>query len=264
MSWYQKKEEWRTNAVFNGFNGRLPFLSRLKESFLDQLLFIIGLVAFILGYLFDSIALIVLGSVFFLLFVLFLWIHFRHLPDRGRTVPSDSSQNLPNLFPSSSLENSSSGKTLSVPSSPPSKFDELHQNTTLSFLKTYGGRVKVTDEEEQRLVQRVQLLLEREQELKNIRTELEHEERALKQEIELVYDDFLFLAGLPNALEQDAPEHTAEEVKKVLIIVDELLEKLPEHEIRKFVASEDFALYQRLMEKMKQDHKPESKQNQTP
>ncbi|MBI2548672.1 hypothetical protein HYW21_04950 [Candidatus Woesearchaeota archaeon] len=261
MPWFEKKEELRKNTLFNG---QYSLLSRIKESFLDQLLFILGLVAFILGYVFDSVALIVLGSIFFLLFVLFLWIHFRHLPHADQSVSTGSLQPLPSSFPDKLAAKSSSEKVFSghAPLSP-SKFDELHQTTTLSFLKTYGNRVKVTDEEEQRLVQRVYLLLEREQELKNIRSELEHEEHALKTEIELVYDDFLFLTGLPSALEQHAPEHTlADDVKKVLTMVDELLEKLPEHEIRQFVASEDFAVYQRLMENIKQESTKEYSKGQ--
>ena len=45
-----------------------------------------------------------------------------------------------------------------------------------------------------------------------------------------------------------------EEVRKVLLLADHLLEKLPDEEVKEFLKSPDFALYKKVL---KQAHKQE-------
>jgi hypothetical protein len=42
-----------------------------------------------------------------------------------------------------------------------------------------------------------------------------------------------------------------EDIKKVLLITDNLLEKLPEEVINEFIKSKDFELYERVINKIK-------------
>lgn len=74
----------------------------------------------------------------------------------------------------------------------------------------------------------------------------EEEFTKAKAEVNKVGEDRKIEPGVPG------------DVKKVLLIVDELLEKLPEEEVDKFAQSNDFDLYKNIMEKVVgQKKKPE-------
>lgn len=97
---------------------------------------------------------------------------------------------------------------------------------------------------EEKIVEKVERLLKKENFLKK-------KEGQLKKEIDLIYDQALKLMNIETTM--ISTRHVEGDVKKVLKITDELLEKLPEEEIERFVKSKDFKLYKNVMKKMKEE-----------
>jgi len=116
--------------------------------------------------------------------------------------------------------------------------------------------------------------LEAEQQLKKEKTEQEQKEREKKKESEKQvqppeptkdYDDLIETVAKKEIatntkLEEkpkiktkvtEIPEVIDEDVKKALIVIDNLLEKLPEETIDEFVNSKDFAVYEKVINKYK-------------
>lgn len=121
-----------------------------------------------------------------------------------------------------------------------------------------------TDEDKEKdIVKKVNKLLKKEKELKQ-------KEKILASKIEGVYKSALELKGkeieikgrekeiikkekeLPKSrIIKEKSSSMDEDIKKVLKITDNLLEKLPDEEIDKFAKSNDFKLYRKVMEKIK-------------
>lgn len=95
---------------------------------------------------------------------------------------------------------------------------------------------------EDKIAEKVERLLKKEIFLKK-------KEGQLKREIDLIYDQALKLMNIEKTMV--SARHVEGDVKKVLRITDELLEKLPEEEIEKFVKSKDFKLYKNVMKHMR-------------
>lgn len=100
-----------------------------------------------------------------------------------------------------------------------------------------------------------------ETELAKRATELIKKEKELKKEIDNLYKDSVVVDNLRELMDNKhsaykefktkVKTHDKElnEIKKVLKITDNLLEKLPEEEIEKFVKSKKFRTYKKVIEK---------------
>lgn len=107
---------------------------------------------------------------------------------------------------------------------------------------------------EVRLAQRAQELIKKEK-------ELSQKEKELKREVDKLYKDSVVIDNLREItdkkhstlreIESKAKVHGKElhRIKKVLRITDDLLEKLPEEEIEKFVKSKKFNTYKKIIER---------------
>jgi len=100
-------------------------------------------------------------------------------------------------------------------------------------------------EEETEIVKHVQALLHKEK-------ILDKKEQDIKKQLEALYHMATTLDGKDKHLrQQDKTKGTDPDVKKVVKMLDDALDKLPEEEIDKFVRSQHYGLYKRVMEKLK-------------
>ena len=139
---------------------------------------------------------------------------------------------------------------------------------------------KAEDSEEIALLKQIDQVLKKEKELKvkekQFALHIEHlylHATQLAQKEEMLNKQALALAALQKKGPQTKPEAVVEkskekapkkkwwsfskkeqsmeeEVRRLLKIMDSLLEKLPEHEVEKFSQSEDFQLYKKVIEKL--------------
>jgi sensor c-di-GMP phosphodiesterase-like protein len=128
---------------------------------------------------------------------------------------------------------------------------------TDKFTKTGTGKLKPTEKE---IMEEVTNLREYEKRLKK-------KEKALHLQIERMYKHAQSVAKKHHRLSKKErelsnedkhskkiiipKENLNEDVRKVLKITDELLEKLPEKEIKRFVNSDEFKIYRKVMKEVK-------------
>ena len=101
-------------------------------------------------------------------------------------------------------------------------------------------------EEVDDLVNRLNEIVDQEKALKS-------KERAITNEIERLYKQTIQLQGV-EAVETKKMEPSPaldEDIKKVLLMVDDLLENLPEEKLEEFTNSKDFELYKKVISKVK-------------
>lgn len=99
-------------------------------------------------------------------------------------------------------------------------------------------------QKEEVLIAKADQLIEREKNFKK-------KEGQLSKEVEELYNKALTLESKEKELKQKERNGVLDaDVKRVLMITDELLAKLPDTEIDKFVASKDFQTYKKVMERV--------------
>ena len=98
-----------------------------------------------------------------------------------------------------------------------------------------------------------EVILRKADELIKKEKRLAKKEAVIRKQIDELYDKAIRLMAVEKEVKAlrkkaDLPE---EDVKRVLRVADELLEKLPDEEVEKFLKSDDFRLYQKVIKRVK-------------
>ncbi len=139
------------------------------------------------------------------------------------------------------------------------KLENMLRKTRLSFEKKLKGKVEALEKrkleieqtmiseahtkKEAELKEMEAMLNKKEKEIDTIirHHQLEREDELNKRERELITKE--------KEITERIEEKTDEEVKKLLIVMDELLGKLPKDVIDKFVKSEEYKLYKKVLDR---------------
>lgn len=105
---------------------------------------------------------------------------------------------------------------------------------------------KITEDPEEAILRKAEELIKKEKRI----AKKEHE---IRKEIDRLYDKAIRLMAIEKEVKilREKNRVPEEDIKRVLKISDELLEKLPDEEIERFLRSKDFQLYQKVMKRVK-------------